>query len=190
MLALIIAACGVQACQNINKTSNDPDSVTSESVDSTQAERSDTVGLGVAATDTASFYTKAAVGGILEVKLGEMAALKGIDSKVKEFGALMVKDHGKANTTLQTIAVSKKIMLPTLLPEKEQMHVDAMGKMTGKDFDKHYIEMMVEDHVKDIELFKKGVSDTDASISKFSKMILPIVEGHHKMAVGIKAVIK
>jgi putative membrane protein len=192
LFALLIGTCAFQACRNINKTAHDPDTLTSGSMDSAQSSRSDTMGQGVAASaDSTSFMAKAAVGGLLEVELGKMAALKGVDSKVKEFGALMVKDHGKANQELMAIAKQKNNgSLPSVLPAKEQAHVDEMNKMTGKDFDKHYISMMVEDHVEDLKLFKTASSNPDTTISKFAGKLLPILEGHHKLAVSINSSLK
>jgi putative membrane protein len=192
LIALLVGACGFQACRNINKTANDPDSLTSGSMDSAQSARADTMGQGVAASaDSTSFMAKAAVGGLLEVELGKMAALKGVDSKVKEFGALMVKDHSKANEELMAIAKQKNNgSLPNTLPEKEQAHIDEMSKMSGKDFDKHYISMMVEDHVKDLQLFKSATTNPDTAISKFAGKTLPILEGHHKLAVSINSSMK
>jgi putative membrane protein len=191
LLALLVGTCGFQACNNINKTANDPDTLTSASMDSAQSDRADTIGQGVAASDSTTFMAKAAVGGLLEVQLGKMAQSKGTDPKVKEFGALMVKDHSKANLELAAIAKSKKTAsLPGVLPPDKQQHVDMMAKLTGKDFDKHYIDMMVSDHEEDIELFKKASNDPDTAISKFASKVLKVVQGHHKLAVGISSTMK
>jgi Domain of unknown function (DUF4142) len=60
-----------------------------------------------------SFYRKAAEGGIAEVELGKLAQEKSSTQSVKDFGAMMVKDHSAANRKLQTVAYSKAIKLPT-----------------------------------------------------------------------------
>jgi putative membrane protein len=191
LLALLVGAGSFQACNNINKTAHDPDTLTAKTMDSAQRDRADTIGMGVAASDSTTFMSKAAVGGLLEVELGKMAQSKGTDPKVKEFGALMVKDHSKANQELAAIAKSKKTAsLPKVLPAKQQEHVDMMAKMSGKDFDKHYIDMMVSDHEEDIALFKKASNDPDTTISTFAAKVLKVVEGHHKLAVGISSSMK
>ena len=46
----------------------------------------------------------AAQAGMVEVKLGEVAAQKATKPDVKEFGAMMVSDHSKANNELKAIA--------------------------------------------------------------------------------------
>jgi len=187
--AFLVGACAFQACRNTNKTSNDPDSLSNTSVDSAQKVMADTASQAVS-SDTTTFFYKAAVGGMMEVESGKLAQSQGSDSKVKDFGALMVKDHSKANEELKKIAMAKSVTLPAILPFKVQDHVDAMGKMTGKDFDMHYMDMMVNDHGKTIELFKTASNDPDTAISNFAKKTLPIIEGHNKKAEAIKASLK
>jgi putative membrane protein len=46
------------------------------------------------------FVNEASRGGIMEVKLGELAERNGLSSEVKEFGAHMVKDHTRLNKEL------------------------------------------------------------------------------------------
>ena len=45
-----------------------------------------------------SFVMKAAQGGMLEVATGQLAQAQGESQDVKDFGAKMVEDHGKAMT--------------------------------------------------------------------------------------------
>jgi predicted outer membrane protein len=45
------------------------------------------------------FALNAAAGGMSEVKLGTLAARKGTDPSVKQFGQRMVTDHSKAGTS-------------------------------------------------------------------------------------------
>ena len=50
------------------------------------------------------FMQAAAQGGMTEVKLGELAAQKGLRDDVKEFGQMMVKDHSAINDDLKALA--------------------------------------------------------------------------------------
>ena len=186
--SLILGAFVFQACQNTNRTSNDPDSLTTAMVDSAQVDQSDTSGINE--NDTASFMHKAAIGGMMEVELGRLAQQQAENSAVKEFGAMMVKDHTKANTELKAIATEKRVTLPNSYPADIKQHMDEMSKMTPKDFDKHYMKMMVEDHAKDINLFKMAAKDNDATISAFATKTLPVLEGHQKRAKEINSTLK
>jgi putative membrane protein len=128
---------------------------------------------------TGEFATKAAGGGMMEVTLGQMAQQQGMSQRVKDFGAMMVTDHSKANNELKTIASAKQFTLPGALPEKHQHHVDDLSKKQGKDFDNAYIKMMVNDHEEDIKEFEKAAkSATDTTIRSFAARTLPTLKKH------------
>ena len=47
--------------------------------------------------ESTDFVTKAASGGMLEVQLGQLAQQNAKSQRVKDFGNMMVTDHGRAN---------------------------------------------------------------------------------------------
>src|SRR5262245_48711541 len=59
------------------------------------------------------FYETLAQGGLDEVELGQLAEKKASDTKIRDFGAMMVKDHSAANEQLKALAASKNVTLPT-----------------------------------------------------------------------------
>src|ERR1700753_582815 len=90
--AALFAACGG------SKSTATTDSSTTVKTDSTTKMTVDT-----SMNDT-TFATKAATGGMAEVALGKMAAMKTKDPQIKEFAKMMVMDHSKANDELLIIA--------------------------------------------------------------------------------------
>jgi putative membrane protein len=133
-------------------------------------------------TEANDFMLKAASGGMMEVTLGQMAQEKGSNADVKSFGQKMVEDHGKANAELKTVAASKNVTLPVELLAEHQKHVDEMSKMSGADFDKHYMSMMVEDHQKDVAEFEKASQMEDPDVKAFATKTLPVLKSHLEMA--------
>lgn len=174
MLLLAVSTLSFQACSS-KKTEN-TDSV--ENADSANDAKEE-AGMG-ATENTNEFAVKAANGGMLEVELGRLAQEKAMRKDVKEFGAMMVTDHSKANDELKALATLKNITLPTTLGEDEQKHVNDLTKLSGKDFDEKYVSMMVDDHKKDIDLFKKTAEDdkTDADVKAFAVKTLPTLQKH------------
>jgi putative membrane protein len=67
---------------------------------------------GALASDDRKFVMEAAHGGMMEVKMGRMAADKASNADVKAFGQRMVDDHSKANSELMSLASQKGITLP------------------------------------------------------------------------------
>ena len=135
-----------------------------------------------------SFYKKAAEGGLAEVELGKLAQEKSSNQSVKDFGAMMVKDHSAANRKLQTVAASKDIKLPTS-PSVGQMGTKAkLEVLTGATFDKSYIKGMVKDHEEDIKEFEKEASSgQDADAKAYAVATLPTLKTHLKKIQEIAA---
>jgi len=145
--------------------------------------------LGVAAdSPDAAFYKKAAEGGLAEVDAGNLAQQKSNNAKVKDFGAMMVKDHTAANDKLKSLAASKNITLPSS-PSVGQMAEKAkLDVLSGDTFDKSYIRGQVKDHEDTIALFKKEVaSGEDADAKAFATATLPTLQHHLKAIRAIAA---
>lgn len=125
------------------------------------------------------FVTEAATGGMLEVKLGQIAMENGNSAEVKRFGQRMVADHTKANQELKQVVDKKGVTLPKDLEQKQQKELDRMSKMRGADFDKEYIQLMLKDHKEDISQFENQAKNgQDADLKAFATQSLPILREH------------
>lgn len=130
-----------------------------------------------------NFIMDAAMGGMMEVELGRLAAQQASSEAVKQFGQRMVDDHSRANTQLMSIAQSKGITLPTELDEKHRQHVTKMSAMTGPEFDRAYMRMMVNEHQKDVSNFEKQSNrGADPDLKTFASTTLPTLQEHLQMA--------
>jgi putative membrane protein len=129
------------------------------------------------------FIEKAAMGGMVEVALGNLAQQKASSDPVKQFGAQMVTDHSKANDDLKQLASAKGVSLPGALDRSHQKDVDRLGKLAGADFDREYMKHMVSDHKKDVSEFKsEAKSGKDEEIKSFASKTLPTLEQHLQTA--------
>src|SRR3954451_2512580 len=63
---------------------------------------------------------EAAVGGMAEVELGNLAKEKASNNDVKQFGDRMVTDHSKAGDELKQWAQQKSVTLPSELDAKHK----------------------------------------------------------------------
>jgi putative membrane protein len=141
-----------------------------------------------AASPDQKFVLEAASGGMMEVQLGQLAVSKATNADVKQFGQRMVDDHSKANEELQGLASSKGITLPTALDAKQQAEVDKLSKMSGADFDHHYMMMMVTDHNKDVAAFEReSKNGKDPDVKAWAAKTLPTLQEHQTMAKDIAA---
>ena len=158
--------------------------------DSTKAERSKE-SKGKLPGGEERFMKEAASGGLMEVELGKIAAEKGSHQRVKEFGKRMQADHSKANTQLKKIASSKGVELPTEPSGEHKSTMDKLTKLSGAEFDREYMEAMVDDHKEDIEKFQTQADmGKDPELKKFASENLPILKKHLELAQSTEKQIK
>ena len=129
----------------------------------------------------ASFYKHAAQGGIAEVEAGNLAQQKSSNQKVKDFGAMMVKDHTAANDKLKALADSKSVSLPSTSSVRQMAAKAKLEVLSGETFDKSYIKGQVKAHQNTVALFRKEIaSGQDPDAKAFAKETLPTVRSHLK----------
>jgi putative membrane protein len=129
------------------------------------------------------FMMKAAQGGKAEVELGQLAKDKASNDQVKQFAQRMVDDHGKAGDELQSLASKKGVTLPTDTDKKEQAEKDRLSKLSGAEFDKAYMEHMLQDHKKDVAEFKReSQMAKDSDLKDWASKTTPTLEDHLKQA--------
>lgn len=173
ILALAMASC------NSNKAEDSKDSteqVNNEAIEATAP----TDSVASAQKDDAELVVDLAGGGMFEVELAKVAVQKATSSEVKKFAQMMIDDHTKANDELKTLASNKNIVLPTTLPDAHQKTLNDVSEKNGKDFDRKYMDEMVDDHKKDIDKFQKlADKGNDVDLKAFAAKALPTLN-HHK----------
>jgi putative membrane protein len=136
----------------------------------------------------ATFYKKAAEGGMAEVELGKLAQDKSPTSSVKEFGSMMITDHSEANDKLKAIAERKNIKLPTSPSVSQMATKTKLEVLSGTTFDKSYIKGMVKDHQEDIKEFQTEASlGQDPDAKAYAAATLPTLKAHLKKIQAVAA---
>jgi len=136
--------------------------------------------------DDADFAVDAANGGMMEVTLGRLAQQNAASQRVKDFGTMMVNDHTALGNKLKTLAANENISLPATLGNDAQKEVNDLSKKSGKDFDKAYMNMMLDDHKTDIKDFQKAAAACkDPGLKNFALQSLPTLQVHLDSAIAI-----
>lgn len=142
----------------------------------------------VAGSPDSSFYKNAAEGGMSEVELGQLAQQKAANPSVKDFGAMMVKDHSAANDKLKALAASKQVSLPDSPSMMQKASKTKLNMMSGESFDKSYVKGMIDDHKQDIKEFQKEASEgKDPDARAFASATLPTLQMHLEKIQAIAA---
>jgi len=203
-IILVLALFGLIACNdagNANRTNINTNngnltgvnSLPNTNAGNVNAANANTMGMNTGSnpTDAQGFATRAAQGGMAEVELGRLASQKAQNAEVKKFAQMMVQDHTNANTELKSLAGKKNITLPTALDAEHKAVMDKLQGLTGAEFDKAYMDAMVEDHEKTVDLFQAQADDgDDADVKAFAAKTLPKIRQHLEMAEKINGNLK
>lgn len=117
------------------------------------------------------FAEQAAISNMAEIQLGQLAQQKAQDPEVKQFAQMMVDQHTQAQNQLQQAASTSGISLPTSLDSKHQKIQDKLSNLSGPDFDKEYMKVMVAAHKDTQKLLEKrvGTSNDNNAGSQYGK---------------------
>jgi putative membrane protein len=139
----------------------------------------------------ANFVKTAFNSNMMESKLGEIGQLKGQSPQVKEFARRMVLDHGMNQNELRTAARAANIPVPDKMLPKHQKDVDKFENYKGDNFDKEYMDHMVKDHQKAVDLFTKAPKEAkNDPIQGYAEKSLPVLKQHLELAKRVQDQIK
>jgi len=122
-----------------------------------------------------------------EIALSELAEQKGTNPAVKTFAKHMVTEHKAMSASMKPFADEWGLTAPAGPDADHQKEWDKLNGMSGKDFDKEYMDQMVSDHAKALDLFTSEAKD-----SKDAKFKAAVIKGkthvaaHKNMAYDLK----
>jgi putative membrane protein len=132
-----------------------------------------------ASSEDADFAVMAANSGMTEIEASKLALNTSTNANVKKYAQMIIDEHTATAAKLNSIAASKNITVPTVLSTDSQDKINDLGKKTGKDFDKAYVDMMVSDHKDVIDAFQKENTNTaDADLKAFTAETIPALQKH------------
>ena len=132
------------------------------------------------------FIKDAIEGNLAEIQMGQLAQKNAASQEVKDYGQMLVTDHGQANTKATEVANSLKVSPPTEPNAKQKKDYDKMSKLNGAAFDKAFAQHMVADHKKDIAEFQKETKSKNQTLAAFASDTLPTLQKHLKSAQALQ----
>jgi putative membrane protein len=141
--------------------------------------------------DASKFLVKSYESGMYEIQLSQLAATNAVDQDVKNLAAMLVTDHTAINAKISAIAASANFVLPSAVNADHQKDLQDMGKLTGADFDKKYINTIVSGHEKSVSSYKDAYKNLSAGDTQtFAGETLPKIQDHLAMAKKVQDRIK
>ena len=115
-----------------------------------------------------------------EVALGKLAAQKGTTPAVRLFGRWMASTDALANR--QLAAMVERMhgpAQPTTVTAEQQAELQEMQGLSGAEFDRRYVQMMVPGHQKEIALFQQEAQGGQNPLVKaFAQEMVPTAQEH------------
>lgn len=91
-----------------------------------------------------------------EIAIGQLAQQKSTNPEIKKFGKMLVDDHTKLAGEVKTVAESRNFSLPTSITEDGKEQYNKLNEKSGLDFDKKFVDMMIDGHDKAIDKFTEA----------------------------------
>ena len=132
------------------------------------------------------FLREAIQGNFSEVTLGRIIQNRGASPQVRQFGAMLVRDHSNGLAQAQRIAARLHLRIPaTLAPEARHERM-LLRNRSGRAFDREVRRYMINDHLKDIAAFRAQARSGDRATAGYAAATVPVMQHHLAMARAIR----
>jgi putative membrane protein len=122
----------------------------------------------------ATFLSDAAEINLEEIELGKLAQKNAMVPDIQNLGKSIRTEHNKVFESLKILAVKKMISVPDSLTQKGKDSYRNLMAQPGKDFDRAFCGLMVENHKKAIALYELASNDcTDEDLKAWAIASLP-----------------
>ena len=138
--------------------------------------------------DDADFLVDAAESDLMEIELGNLALMNGTNPAVKEFARKLIIDHTNSVNELKPFAEKLQVSLPAAITDKGLKKLnDLKGENLGKDFDKRFAGIMVNNHENAItNMHHASEVAHDLAVRTWAINKVPILKGHLEHAKMLK----
>lgn len=138
----------------------------------------------------AKFIATANEAGVTEIKAAMIAQNNSKNPRVINFAKMLIVDHTKAGQDLKVIALSKNVTVVDTMTLEHKATLGKLMQQTGSAFDKAYMQMMLADHEKAVQLFHDGAGNIDKNLQDFAIKTTPVLKMHLDSVEAINASLK
>ena len=180
--ALALAACGSEtSSSNVTVTGNDALAADESAMAGNAA---DNMAMAPAAPMTAQeFADAAAASDMFELEASKLAQEKATTAPLKEFAAMMIKDHTASTAKLKAAAseADPAITPKPALNAEQTANLEALRGASGAQFDALYKQQQVAAHEKALAALQGYAVGGDVpSLKTFAADTAKVVEAHFK----------
>ncbi|MDX2182959.1 MAG: DUF4142 domain-containing protein [Gemmatimonadaceae bacterium] len=128
----------------------------------------------------------------MDISYGRIAAAKSSDSRVKQFGEMMQRDHGGVNTLAGQLATKLRLtpadnQISLDLRDEAEAKRDTLRELTGAEFNRWYAANELRYHAMLLETLEGTLipSTRNAELKALLTQVLPTVRAHFRLAADL-----
>lgn len=158
--------------------------------------------LGMGTPSAEQFRMKAAASDAFEITSSKIAQTHATNAQIKDFAAMMIRDHTASTDKLVALGGISKASIETkmqpgkdgkyagndLISSSKADELNSLNAKSNADFDKTYMDDQVQGHKDAVALMEDYAKNGDnAKLKAFAAEVLPTIKEHLAMAQKIDA---
>jgi putative membrane protein len=133
------------------------------------------------------FLVEAMRTGLAEAKLGELAAERGSDPRVRELGMRAQRDHSQQVAEIARLLEPLNVTIPEEPSAEAQLRHAALARLSGEEFDAAFLETIIESHTEAIEQYGAQThANPDQTLEDFANKNLTMLREHLAAAEALR----
>jgi len=129
------------------------------------------------------FLKEAAQADLAEMDMAQIALQNSATGDVRDLANMIKSDHTSALEDLTELMKGKNVSQPKSIPARTQQDIGRMKTLTGGEFDREFVNLIVSEHQKTVEMFRDQQSTAqNEDVKKYVEDTLPILEMHLEKA--------
>ena len=119
---------------------------------------------------------------IMNLRTAQLAEKKGSTKAIKEYAKRMILDQEVMLEEIKSLAQMNGVNLPKEMSDERKAAVKALGKLTGKNFNNLYLNLMQNNHEGDIQKLSEVKASpahiNDTAIESYAKTRITMLQEH------------
>lgn len=126
---------------------------------------------------------KATEAHLAEIEIARVAKMQSKNGEVKSYAGIVLKDHVAGLDELTKLMKEKNVPQPQTIADATRQDIARMSQLSGSEFDREFINMMVADHQKILDLFRDtGATAHDTDVQDYVDNLIPKLDKHLRKA--------
>ena len=140
-----------------------------------------------AASRDIDFLTDALRTALAEARMGELAAERGGDARVREFGATLQRDYARHADEIRRQLEPLNVTIPAEPSAEALSHHAALARLSAEELDAAFVQMMIWTHTEAIEKYGAQThANPNRELSNFASTSLPMLREHLAAAQALR----